>query len=52
MFNTNIAASIGIMGWVDTDYIKFSVVGACEGTIDGLVGIAPAAGYVPVLPLS
>ncbi|KAI5858773.1 ammonium transporter-like protein [Tricharina praecox] len=52
MFNTNIAASTGIMGWVLTDYFrkngKFSVVGACEGAIAGLVGITPAAGYVPV----
>lgn len=34
------------------DYIrhkrKFSVVGACEGAIAGLVGITPAAGYVSV----
>jgi len=32
------------------DYFKhgrrFSVVGACEGAIAGLVGITPAAGYV------
>lgn len=51
MFNTNIAASAGILGWVATDYLrkrKFSVVGACEGAIAGLVGITPAAGYVPV----
>lgn len=25
---------------------RFSVVGACEGVIAGLVGITPAAGYV------
>ena len=34
------------------DYFKhnrrFSVVGACEGAIAGLVGITPAAGYVSV----
>ena len=29
---------------------KFSVVGACEGVIAGLVGITPAAGYVSVWP--
>lgn len=50
MFNTNIAASTGILGWTITDYFrkgkKFSVVGACEGAIAGLVGITPAAGYV------
>lgn len=49
-FNTNTAASTGILGWVLVDYVrhkgKFSVVGACEGAIAGLVGITPAAGYV------
>lgn len=34
------------------DYIRtrgrFSVVGACEGVIAGLVGITPAAGYVSI----
>lgn len=47
-FNTNVAASTGVLGWVLVDYIrtkgKFSVVGACEGAIAGLVGITPAAG--------
>ncbi|RFU29790.1 hypothetical protein B7463_g6532, partial [Scytalidium lignicola] len=51
-FNTNTAASTGMIGWVLVDYIKhgrkFSVVGACEGAIAGLVGITPAAGYVNV----
>lgn len=50
VFNTNAAASAGVLGWVFVDYIKhkrrFSVVGACEGAIAGLVGITPAAGYV------
>lgn len=49
-FNTNTAASTGVLGWVLVDYIrykqKFSVVGACEGAIAGLVGITPAAGFV------
>jgi Amt family ammonium transporter len=49
-FNTNVAASTGAIGWVLVDYIRtkgrFSVVGACEGAIAGLVGITPAAGYV------
>jgi Amt family ammonium transporter len=49
-FNTNTAASTGVIGWVLVDYFKhgrkFSVVGACEGAIAGLVGITPAAGYV------
>jgi Amt family ammonium transporter len=53
-FNTNTAASTGMIGWVLVDYFKsgrkFSVVGACEGAIAGLVGITPAAGYVGVWP--
>jgi Amt family ammonium transporter len=52
VFNTNTAASAGVIGWVLVDYIrhrgKFSVVGACEGAIAGLVGITPAAGFVSV----
>ncbi|KAH0837265.1 hypothetical protein AYO21_09971 [Fonsecaea monophora] len=51
IWNTNLAASCGVAGWVLMDYIKhrkFSVVGACEGAIAGLVGITPAAGYVSV----
>lgn len=51
-FNTQTAASTGVLGWVLIDMIKhkgrFSVVGACEGAIAGLVGITPAAGYVSV----
>jgi Amt family ammonium transporter len=51
-FNTNTAASTGMIGWVMVDYLKygrkFSVVGACSGAIAGLVGITPAAGYVGV----
>lgn len=51
-FNTNTAASTGAIGWVIVDYVRhkrrFSVVGACEGAIAGLVGITPAAGYVSV----
>jgi Amt family ammonium transporter len=50
VFNTNTAASTGVLGWTLVDYIrngrKFSAVGACEGAIAGLVGITPAAGYV------
>ncbi|KIW32449.1 uncharacterized protein PV07_03995 [Cladophialophora immunda] len=51
IWNTNLAASTGVAGWVLMDYIKhrkFSVIGACEGVIAGLVGITPAAGYVSV----
>ncbi|GAB1191413.1 hypothetical protein APSETT444_000585 [Aspergillus pseudonomiae] len=50
VFNTNTAGCTGILGWVLVDMIKhkgrFSVVGACEGAIAGLVGITPAAGCV------
>jgi Amt family ammonium transporter len=49
-FNTHVAASFGVLGWVLIDYIRtkghFSVVGACSGAIAGLVGITPAAGFV------
>ncbi|KAL3424074.1 ammonium transporter [Phlyctema vagabunda] len=52
VFNTNVASSFGILGWVLVDYFmhgkKFSLVGACEGAIAGLVGITPAAGYVTI----
>ena len=41
-FNTHTSASAGVIGWVIVDYIKykrkFSVIGACEGAIAGLVG--------------
>ncbi|CZS87905.1 hypothetical protein WAI453_000289 [Rhynchosporium graminicola] len=51
-FNTNTAACFGVLGWTLVEYFKngkkFSIVGACEGAIAGLVGITPAAGYVGV----
>jgi Amt family ammonium transporter len=41
---------MGVIGWTLFSYFKhgrkFSVIGACEGAIAGLVGITPAAGYV------
>lgn len=50
VWNTNMAASTGLLGWTMYHYIfkgrKFTVIGACEGVIAGLVGITPAAGYV------
>lgn len=52
VWNTNLAASTGVIGWVGFQYIfhgrKFTVIGACEGCIAGLVGITPAAGFVTV----
>lgn len=53
-FNTNTAASSGVLGWCLVDFIRrrgrFSIVGACEGAIAGLVGITPAAGFVSIWP--
>lgn len=50
IFNTNAAACTGVLGWTLVDLIRhrgrFSVVGACEGAIAGLVGITPGAGFV------
>ena len=50
VWNTNCACCMGILGWQLVTYLKygrkFSVIGACEGAIAGLVGITPAAGYV------
>jgi Amt family ammonium transporter len=50
VWNTNIAASMAVIGWTMFHYAfkgrKFTVIGACEAVIAGLVGITPAAGYV------
>lgn len=50
--NTNLAAACGGLTWMFVDYFrtggKWSAVGLCTGAIAGLVGITPAAGYVPV----
>lgn len=49
--NTNLAACGGGLAWVLLEYIfirKFSIIGFCSGIIAGLVGITPAAGYVPI----
>ncbi|CAK1358732.1 unnamed protein product [Cercospora beticola] len=51
MINTNLAACGGGLGWVLLEYFhthKFSIIGFCSGIISGLVGITPAAGFVPV----
>lgn len=47
--NTHIAASAGILTWCTIDRVltgRFSIVGACEGAIAGLVAITPSCGYV------
>jgi Amt family ammonium transporter len=49
--NTNLAACGGGLAWVLLEYIfvkKFSIIGFCSGIIAGLVGITPAAGFVPI----
>lgn len=50
--NTQIAAACGALTWMFVDYFrtggKWSTVGLCMGAIAGLVGITPAAGFVPV----
>ncbi|KAL6452077.1 MEP2 Ammonium transporter MEP2 [Candida maltosa Xu316] len=50
--NTNLAAATGGLTWMFVDYFrtggKWSTVGLCMGAIAGLVGITPAAGFVPV----
>ncbi|CUM65665.1 uncharacterized protein PRCAT00003313001 [Priceomyces carsonii] len=50
--NTNIAAATGGLTWMFLDWFrtggKWSTVGMCTGAIAGLVGITPAAGFVPV----
>lgn len=51
IFNTNLAASVGALVWMLMDYVKvrkWSMVGICSGAVAGLVGITPAAGFVPV----
>lgn len=50
--NTNLAAAAGGLTWMFVDWFrtggKWSTVGLCMGAIAGLVGITPAAGFVPV----
>lgn len=52
LMNTHLVAAMGIIGWSMMDFIlykgRFSVLGACQGCIVGLVAITPAAGFVPV----
>ena len=57
VLNTNLAACGGGVAWAVLEYVcerdgvgrrRFSIVGFCTGVIAGLVGITPAAGFVPV----
>jgi len=48
-FVTNLAAATGGLTWLLIDYAysrKWSAVSLCSGSITGLIGITPAAGYV------
>lgn len=50
--NTNLAAACGGLTWMSIDYFrkdhKWSTIALCQGAITGLVGITPAAGFVPI----
>ncbi len=44
---TNVAASLGLIGWILMEYIiykKSTIIGAASGAVAGLVAITPAAG--------
>ena len=48
---TNTASAAGMLAWVLIDSVsgrKISALGACSGTVVGLVAITPAAGFVTV----
>lgn len=51
-FSTNLAACCAALTWMFIDYFRFgrkwTTVGLCSGAIAGLVGITPAAGFVPL----
>ncbi|CCH58939.1 hypothetical protein TBLA_0B00960 [Henningerozyma blattae CBS 6284] len=50
--STNLAAACGGLTWMVIDYFrsggKWTTVGLCSGILAGLVGITPAAGFVPL----
>ncbi|PKS11131.1 hypothetical protein jhhlp_002892 [Lomentospora prolificans] len=51
VMNTNLSASGGGVAWVLLECAhtrKCSIIGFCSGIICGLVGITPAAGFVPI----
>lgn len=51
MVTTQVAAGCGMLGWLLAEWIsngKGTTLGAASGSIAGLVGITPAAGFVPV----
>lgn len=50
--NTMLAAACGGLSWLFIDYFRcgrrWTTAGMCMGVIAGLVGITPAAGFVPI----
>ncbi len=49
---TNVAASLGVIGWLIVEYIvykKATLVGAASGAVAGLVAITPASGSADVM---
>lgn len=48
---TNVAASLGVIGWIITEwfvYKKATIIGGASGAVAGLVAITPAAGSAGV----
>jgi len=48
---TNVAASLGVIGWLLAEYLvykKFTLVGGASGAVAGLVAITPASGFADV----
>jgi Amt family ammonium transporter len=48
---TNVAASLGVIGWVITEWLiykKATIVGGASGAVAGLVAITPASGSAGV----
>ncbi len=49
---TNVAASLGVIGWILTEYLlykKATLVGGASGAVAGLVAITPASGSAGVV---
>ena len=49
---TNVAASLGVIGWLIAEYTvykKFTLVGGASGAVAGLVAITPASGSADVV---
>jgi len=49
MMNSQLAGSVGLVGWTTLDVLngkKPGLIGACVGAVAGLATVTPAAGYV------